>query len=65
MVVFSILCADFSEDFINFVPGLKIEEKVPHFAKMLEKEHYPLDWKIVMEKTAAMMLDIYRYPILQ
>ena len=28
MVVFSILCADFSEDFINFVPGLKIEEKV-------------------------------------
>ena len=28
MVVFSVLCADFSEDFINFIPGIKIEEKV-------------------------------------
>lgn len=33
-----------------------IETKVPHFAQKLQREHYPLDWKIVMEKTAAMML---------
>lgn len=34
----------------------KIEEKVPQFALSLQKEHHPSDWKIVMKKTAAMML---------
>ncbi|WP_353777490.1 alpha/beta fold hydrolase [Winogradskyella sp. 3972H.M.0a.05] len=49
---------DSAEKETRMLNPLKIEEKVPHFAKMLEKEHYPLDWKIIMEKTAAMMLDM-------
>lgn len=36
----------------------KIEEKVPHFAKQLKEEHYPLNWKIVVNKTASMMTDL-------
>ena len=34
----------------------KIEEKVPAFAKRLHELHQPNDWKVVMQKTAAMML---------
>ena len=37
---------------------IKIEEKVPHFAAKLKEDHYPLDWKSVMEKTATMMLNM-------
>ncbi len=32
-----------------------IETKVPHFGKMLSEVHAPLDWKVNMKKTAAMM----------
>ena len=35
-----------------------IEEKVPHFAERLKKEHHPQDWKEVMKKTAAMMINL-------
>ena len=35
---------------------LKIEEKVPHFAKQLKEEHHPQDWKELMKKTAKMMI---------
>ncbi|MBV1922715.1 MAG: alpha/beta hydrolase [Flavobacteriaceae bacterium] len=35
-----------------------INEKVPHFAHKLEKEHAPLDWEEMMNKTAKMMLDL-------
>jgi len=34
---------------------IKIEEKLPLFAKKLKHEHYPQNWKVVMEKTARMM----------
>ena len=34
----------------------KIEEKVPAFAKRLHELHQPNDWKMVMQKTAEMML---------
>ena len=37
---------------------IKIEEKVPHFAEKLKQEHQPQDWKIIMEKTAKMMLNM-------
>jgi pimeloyl-ACP methyl ester carboxylesterase len=36
----------------------KIEEKVPAFAKRLHELHQPNDWKVVMQKTAAMMLTL-------
>lgn len=35
-----------------------IEEKIPQFAEKLKKEHQPQDWKLVMTKTAKMMLDM-------
>ncbi|MCW8898547.1 MAG: alpha/beta fold hydrolase [Flavobacteriales bacterium] len=34
----------------------KIEEKIPAFAAILKDRHYPNDWKIVLEKTANMMI---------
>lgn len=36
----------------------KVEEKVPAFAKMLEERHRPQDWKVVMRKTADMMIEL-------
>lgn len=42
----------------------KIEEKVPAFAKALEARHTPKDWKVVMHKTAQMMLDLGESPVL-
>jgi pimeloyl-ACP methyl ester carboxylesterase len=36
----------------------KIEEKVPKFAQALEALHAPNDWKIVMHKTADLMLGL-------
>lgn len=37
---------------------LKIEEKVPNFAKKLEDLHAPADWREVLSKTSAMMLTL-------
>ena len=34
----------------------KIEEKIPAFAKTLQDRHYPLDWKILLQKTSDMLL---------
>lgn len=42
----------------------KIEEKIPAFAKSLEKRHSPADWKTVLNKTAAMMVDLGKKPVL-
>jgi len=36
----------------------KVEEKVPHFAEKLRQEHHPSDWKIIMKKTAKMMINM-------
>ncbi len=35
-----------------------IEEKVPKFAEKLKNDHFPTDWKILMNKTAQMMLNL-------
>lgn len=35
-----------------------IEKKVPHFAKKLQEEHHPLDWKGVMNNTAQLMSNL-------
>lgn len=42
----------------------KIEEKVPKFASMLNDLHAPLDWKMVMSKTAEMMFRLGNQPSL-
>jgi pimeloyl-ACP methyl ester carboxylesterase len=38
----------------------KIEEKLPGFANTLKERHAPEDWKQVLHKTAAMMLEMGR-----
>ena len=43
---------------IKMLNPIKIEEKVPHFAEKLKKEHHPQDWKQIMKKTAKMMVDM-------
>lgn len=46
----------------------KIEEKIPAFAKSLEKRHSPQEksdsWKVVLNKTAEMMIDLGKKPLL-
>lgn len=42
----------------------KIEEKIPAFAKALEKRHSPADWKAVLNKTAEMMVELGKKPLL-
>lgn len=37
---------------------IKIEEKVPAFANALSQLHQPQDWKLVLSKTADMMLEM-------
>jgi pimeloyl-ACP methyl ester carboxylesterase len=39
-----------------------IERKIPKFAVQLHQRHQPADWKIVLQKTAAMLLDIGKNP---
>lgn len=36
----------------------KILEKIPKFAEELQKRHYPNDWKVVLDKTANMMIEM-------
>jgi pimeloyl-ACP methyl ester carboxylesterase len=40
----------------------KIEEKVPAFAMQLKERHEPQDWKIILRKTADMMLAMGKNP---
>lgn len=42
----------------------KILEKVPAFARILEKRHAPNDWKELIQKTAAMMISLGEKPLL-
>ncbi len=42
----------------------KILVKVPAFARILEHRHAPSDWKILMQKTSAMMLGLGSQPLL-
>ena len=41
-----------------------IEEKLPAFAAMLALRHEPEDWKVVLKRTAAFMLDLGKHPVL-
>lgn len=42
----------------------KILEKIPAFARILEKRHAPNDWKELMQKTSSMMLGLGEKPLL-
>jgi pimeloyl-ACP methyl ester carboxylesterase len=43
----------------------KIAEKVPKFAEALQQRHAPADWKVVLNKTAEMMLAMGAVPPLK
>lgn len=43
---------------VKMMNPLLIEDKIPRYAEKLKKEHAPLDWKIVMYRTAEMMLNM-------
>lgn len=47
-----------AEKEVNMLNPEKIEEKVPQFADKLKQEHFPQDWKVIVEKTAKMMLGL-------
>lgn len=42
----------------------KILEKIPAFARILEKRHAPNDWKELMQKTSSMTLGLGEKPLL-
>lgn len=42
----------------------KIFEKIPAFARILENRHAPNDWKMLLQKTAAMMMALGESPLL-
>ena len=42
-----------------------IEEKLPTFAQQLAKRHHPADWKMVLEKTADMLVEMGKQNPLQ
>jgi pimeloyl-ACP methyl ester carboxylesterase len=42
----------------------KILDKVPAFARILESRHAPNDWKVLMGRTAEMMLGLGETPLL-
>jgi pimeloyl-ACP methyl ester carboxylesterase len=35
-----------------------IEQKLPAFAKQLKQRHAPIDWKLVLQKVAGMLIDL-------
>src|SRR6218665_691823 len=43
---------------IKMLDAEKIAEKIPAFAQILEKRHTPNNWKVVLQKTAAMMMEM-------
>ena len=43
---------------VSMLNPSKIEVKIPAFAKHLEELHTGTDWKVVMAKTAQMMIDL-------
>ena len=44
--------------------GEKILEKIPAFARILENRHAPNDWKMLLQKTADMMMALGYRPLL-
>lgn len=47
---------EISQKEIKMLDANKIEEKIPAFAKILEKRHQPNNWKVLLKKTSDMMV---------
>lgn len=47
---------DIASKEIKMLDADKIAEKIPAFARSLEKRHQPNDWKILLQKTSDMMI---------
>lgn len=47
-----------AEKEVKMLNPIVIEAKVPAYAKSLQELHHPNDWKIVLQKTARMMLSL-------
>jgi pimeloyl-ACP methyl ester carboxylesterase len=43
---------------IKMLDHEKIKNKIPAFAEVLEKRHHPFDWKIVLDSTTALILQL-------
>ena len=50
---------------IKMLQPLVIEEKLPKFALQLAERHHPADWKMVLEKTADMLVEMGKQNPLQ
>jgi esterase/lipase len=50
---------------IKMLDAVTIEQKIPAFATQLQQRHAPNDWKLVLEKTAALLLSLGKNKLLQ
>jgi esterase/lipase len=50
---------------IKMLNANKITEKLPAFAKALENRHQPNDWKIVLQETSDMMIELGNKNVLE
>ncbi len=50
---------------IKMLDAAIIQEKVPAFASQLSSRHHPNDWKLVLEKTKSMMVELGQKNVLQ
>lgn len=49
---------------IKKLDPIKIQEKVPAFARLLQQRHFPADWKDLLHRTANMMKNLGNKPLL-
>ena len=50
---------------IKMLDATTIEQKIPAFAQQLQQRHAPQDWKLLLEKTAALLLSLGKNNTLQ
>ncbi len=50
---------------VKMLDAGKISEKLPEFAATLQQRHAPNNWKIVLQKTSAMLIDMGTRNLLQ
>jgi pimeloyl-ACP methyl ester carboxylesterase len=48
---------------VSMLNPLKIQQKLPQFAQTLHHRHAPADWKIIMQMTGEMMIDLANHPL--
>lgn len=50
---------------IKMLDAVTIEQKIPAFARQLQQRHAPQDWKLLLAKTAALLVSLGKSNILQ